>query len=193
MDTKAFIASLVSSLAWPIAFLTVALLYRDQLLGLLRRRSQPVAPATGSEPEEAPTFEGVLTLATRELVESGIVMPAGASEEETHAGDVEQIMALSPSAAVVEGQLLIHKALQRLVYGDLAFQGADVPTMSLARAAYNRGDIREGLLAAIERLTYLRGLATNYGGGEVAVDRAFDYLALVQSVVYMIEPSRRDD
>ncbi len=106
---------------------------------------------------------------------------------------VEQIMALSPSAAVVEGQLLVHKALQRLVYGDLAFQGADVPTMSLARSAYNRGDIREGLVAAIERLTYLRGLATNYGGGEVAVDRAFDYLALVQTVVYMIEHSRRDD
>lgn len=193
MDTKAFIASLVSSLAWPAAFLTVALLFREPLLGLLRRRSEPDAPTVASEPAEQPTFDGILMLTTRELVEAGIVVPAGASEEETHARDVERIMALSPSAAVVEGQLIVHQALQRLVHGDLAFRGADVPTMSLARSAYNRGDIGQALLSAIERLTYLRGLATNYGGGEVVVDRALDYLALVQGVVYMIEHARRDD
>ena len=193
MDTKAFIASLVSSLAWPAAFVAVALLFREQLLGLLRRRSEPEAPAVAPEPEEAPTFDGVLTLATRELVEAGIVVPAGASEEETHARDVERIVALSPSAAIVEGQLLVHHALQRLVHGDLAFQGADVPTMSLARSAYNRGDIGESLVHAVERLTYLRGLATNYGGGEVVVDRAMDYLALVQAVTYWVEHADRDD
>jgi hypothetical protein len=51
------------------------------------------------------------------------------------------------------------------------------------------------MLKAIEKLTYLRGLSTSRGGGEVNPLAAMDYLTRVQAVVYRLEhpPSRHDD
>jgi hypothetical protein len=70
----------------------------------------------------------------------------------------------------------------------------EVNTMALARGAHSQHLIDDPMLKAIEKLTFLRGLATNRGGGEVNPLAAMDYLTRVQAVVYRLEhPPPRED
>jgi len=188
VDTRQFIASLVSSLAWPVAFVAVALLFRDQLIRWLqsRRRTEAVPVAIEPEPPE-PSFPEVLTRLQDRMVEIGVVRPAGATPEELHSDEVQGLLSLSATGAVVEGQMLVHRALRRLVYGDITTDGADVATMILANSAMQSGAISPPVHYAIQQLTYLRGLAANRGGGEVDMPQAMAYLGLVQAMLYALE------
>lgn len=55
----------------------------------------------------------------------------------------------------------------------------------LARMARQRGLISEETLAAIEGVSVLRDL-TVHSGGDIGVDRARDYLALADAVLYAL-------
>jgi hypothetical protein len=188
VDTRQFIASLVSSLAWPVAFVVVALLFRDQLVRWLqsRRRAEVVPVPVEPEPRE-PSFSEVLTRLQDRMVEIGVVRPAGATPEELHSDEVQGLLSLSATGAVVEGQMLVHRALRRLVYGDITTDGADVATMILANSAMQSGAISPPVHYAVQQLTYLRGLAANRGGGEVDMPQAMEYLGLVQAMLYALE------
>lgn len=190
MSTRQLVESLVSSLAWPAAALVIALIYRPFLTRWFRER-RSVAPELSGDPEPSPPFELVLAQTSQQMIEAGIVRPADATEAELHADEITRFASLSPPGTVVEGHTLIHKALQRLVFGPGPMpDGADAPTTVLSRSALNGALITEDLDSAIERLTFLRGLATNRGGGEVPELRALDYLMLVQAVICAIEQTR---
>ena len=198
MDTRQLIESLVSSLAWPVAILVIALLFRPLLVQWLRpRKPEPSAAlvplAEGQDPSAA--FASMLWKASGEMVEAGIVVPAEAAHADLHKEEMERLFALSPSALVVEAHDLLHRTLRRLVLRPddpaLLGGGVEMNTMALARAALARQLIDEPTLAAIEKLTYLRGLATNRGGGEVNIDVAMDYASRIQAIVYRLEHSAR--
>jgi len=192
VDGRQFIASLVSSLAWPVAFVVVALLFREQLVRWLdnRRRSEPApAVAAAEAPPPQPTFPEVLARLSDQMVEIGVVRPAGATPEELHTEEVQSLLSLSATGAVVEGQMLVHRALRRAVYGDITTDGADVATMILANSAMQSGTISPPVHYAIQQLTFLRGLAANRGGGEVDMPQAMEYLGLVQAMLYALEHS----
>ncbi len=197
MDTHQLIASLVSSLAWPVVVVVVALLARPLLLPWLRPRpSASDAPQGIDDPSAA--FNAVLWQASTEMVEAGIVGPADATDADVHQDETDALMELSASATIIEGQMRIHRALQNLVLrphdGSRGGGSIEVNTMALARGAHSQRRIDDPTLKAIEKLTYLRGLATNRGGGEVNPLAAMDYLTRVQAVVYRLEhPPPRDD
>jgi len=177
VDMRQLIESLVSSLAWPVAAVAIAFVYRPLLVRWLRGR----AAVSATEPEPSPSFSAFLARTSQQLLESGIVRPASATEVDRHEEEIEAFSSLSASGAVVEGHTLVHKALQRLVYGaGPRSDGAEAPTMVLARSARNSGLIDDDMVSAIERLTFLRGLATNLGGGEVDMMGALNYLCECQ-------------
>ncbi|MGH9091797.1 MAG: hypothetical protein ACRDZR_10545 [Acidimicrobiales bacterium] len=199
MDVRQLVESLVSSLAWPVAIVVVALLFRPLLVQRLRPRlSQPSAALALPEEQQDPSaaFTALLWKTSGEMVEAGIVVPADAVDADLHREEMEVLYALSPSAFVVQAHDLLHRTLLRFVLrlNDPALLGGGVETntMALARVALARQLIDEPTLGVIEKLTYLRGLATNRGGGEVNIDVAMDYASRIQAIVYRMEhpPSR---
>lgn len=197
MDVHQLIESLVSSLAWPVAVVVIALLARPLLLQWLRPQPPASAPPAGIE-ESSAAFSVYLWQASGEMVEAGIVGPADATDADVHKDEIDALMALSASATIIEGHMRIHRALQNLVLrphdGSRSGSGVEANTMALARGAHSQHLIDDPMLNAIAKLTYLRGLATNRGGGEVHVNAAMDYLLRVQAVVYRLEhPPPRDD
>jgi hypothetical protein len=200
MDARQFVESLVSSLAWPVAIVVIALSFRPLVVQWLRSRREPSAaiapPVEAQNPVVA--FSSLLWQASGEMVEAGIVIPADAAEAAMHKEEMVRVLALSPSACVVEAHDLLHRTIRRLVLrpNDPAVLagGVEMNTVALARAARSRQLIDEPTFAAIEKLTYLRGLATNRGGGEVNIDLAMDYASRIQAVVYRLEhPLPRED
>jgi hypothetical protein len=200
MDARQFVESLVSSLAWPVAIVVIALSFRPLVVQWLRSRREPSAAI--APPVEAQTpvaaFSSLLWQASGEMVEAGVVIPSDAAEAAMHNEEMERVFALSPSACVVEAHDLLHRTIRRLVLrpNDPAVLagGVEMNTVALARAARSRQLIDEPTFAAIEKLTYLRGLATNRGGGEVNIDLAMDYASRIQAVVYRLEhPLPRED
>ena len=190
MDTRQLIESLVSSLAWPVAVVAIALLARPLLFQWLRPRPPATEAPAGIE-EASAAFNAYLWQASAEMVEAGIVGPAEATADAVHQEEIDALMALSASATIIEAQMLVHRALQNLVLrphdGSQGGGGVEANTMALARGAHSQGLINEPMLTAIEKLTYLRGLATHRGGGEVNPLAAMEYLLRVQSIVYRLE------
>lgn len=197
MDVRQLVESLVSSLAWPVALVVIGLLARPLLLQWLRPRP-PASDAPAGIEESSAAFNSYLWQTSAEMVEAGIVGPADATDADVHKDEIDALMALSASATIIEGQMRIHRALQNLVLppndGSRGGGSVEANTMALARGAHSQHLIDDPMLRAIEKLTYLRGLATNRGGGEVNPLAAMDYLSRVQAVVYRFEHSpRRDD
>ena len=197
MDVRQLVESLVSSLAWPVAVIVIALLARPLLLQWLRPRP-PASDAPSGIEESSAAFNAYLWQASAEMVEAGIVGPANATDADVHKDEIDALMALSASATIIEGHMRIHRALQHLVLrpndGSRGGGSVEANTMALARGAHSQQLIDAPMLTAIEKLTFLRGLATNRGGGEVNPLAAMDYLSRVQAVVYRLEhQSSRDD
>lgn len=117
-----------------------------------------------------------------ELAEAQVPALAGSLGEEL-AGLVE----VSPRAAVLKAYQRIEARLAEML------DSAGVPpsgTMSgraLARLALRHDLISDETLAAIEGLSVLRNL-TAHSGGNIGVDRAYDYLALADAVLYALRP-----
>lgn len=198
MDVRPFVESLVSSLAWPAAIVVIGLLFRPLAIQWLETRAPEPSVALAPPQEPSAAFSSLLWQASGEMVEAGIVIPTDAVEAALHSEEMERVFNLSPSACVVEAHDLLHRTIRRLVLrpNDPAVLagGVEMNTMALARAARTRQLIDQPTIAAIERLTHLRGLATNRGGGEVNVDLAMDYATRILAVVYRIEhPLPRDD
>ena len=193
MDVRQIVESLVSSLAWPVAIVVIALSFRPLVVQWLRSRLEPSAAIAPSEEAQNPSaaFSTLLWQASGEMLEAGIVVPADAAEVALHGEEMAGLYNLSPSACVVEAHDLLHRTVRRLVLRPddpaLLTGGVETNTMALARAARSRQLIDGPTLSAIEKLTYLRGLATNRGGGEVNVDLAMDYASRIQAVVYRLE------
>ena len=100
---------------------------------------------------------------------------------------------IAPSTAVMAAYMRIEDRLAEML------DSPDVPSHSvlggrgLARMARQRGLISEETLAAIEGVSVLRDL-TVHSGGDIDVDRARDYLALADAVLYALrsKPSSSD-
>ena len=181
-----FAASLVDSLAWPAAVVVIVLLFRGRLTNLL---SGPVRRLkAGPAGVEIEYWEQTLAAAQQEIQGS----PELTAAPTTGAGgelvdELERLIDVSPEAAVMEGFARVEREL-RMVVGDQAdtrSRGA----RALARAARQSGRISEETASAIDGLSVLRDLAAHGQAGSVGSDRARDYLALADAVLYAL---RRD-
>lgn len=61
----------------------------------------------------------------------------------------------------------------------------------LARLGVERGVVTKETLSAVEGISVLRNLAAHGRAGEVTVERAVDYLALADAVLYAIRTKPR--
>lgn len=186
VDTKQFIASLVSSLAWPVAVVLVVLLFREQLAKLLsgplkRLRAGP----SGLELE----FDRIISEAQAEVEP----VPELEPPSESVSAELGDLAHVSPAAAVMDGYARIEEALRERL------RDADDPRGServgspvvLARFALEKQLITPETADAVRGAAKLRNLTAHGAAADVSEDRAREYLALVDAILFAIRDGSR--
>lgn len=182
MSARQLIASLVSSLAWPITVLLIAVLFKTRIAELM---------SSGVKRLKAGPFEveweRALSEARVELDQPGIPSPDVAANALPATADLAKIAQVSPSSAVVAGYARVEQALQEKLSTIADETPLRLGGAGLARLAAQRGLITDETARAIEGLAVLRNLAAHGRAGDITSDRAIDYLALVDAVLFVLQ------
>jgi hypothetical protein len=185
------VASLVQSLAWPAALLVIVILMRKPIRAVL---SQALLRRVKAGPVEV-EFDQLQAEVREELARSPELteaqVPAPASRAAAPASSLREelstVAALSPAAAVMEAARRIEYRLAEMLDGS----GEPVPprltTRRMAELARERGLISQETQLAVEGLSVLRNLVA-HNRDDIGVDRALDYLALADAVLYALRP-----
>jgi hypothetical protein len=186
MDWLAFVASLVGSLAWPLAAVALAIVFRPQLEALFRRPSGHV---------KAGPFEADWNDAVRDTqADLAVVSPAsGDALSAQPAGRVDgpTMAETAPVQAVLDAYRRVEQALQQRLQGG----GVEVPrhrsggpasVVVTARVARDHELITEQTAEAIRGLQVLRNLAVHGPQGELDAQKATEFVALADASIYAI-------
>jgi hypothetical protein len=178
MDGLQFIASLVESLAWPLAVTFLALVLRAPLAGAL---SGPVKRwKAGPSGLEVEYWEEAIEAARAELEHSPEVGPVLASLPGSD-DELTRLAEASPRAAVMEAFARVEAELRSVLEGDARAERAG--GIRLARLAHDRGRISDETLKAVERMAVLRNLAAHGHAHEIDVTQAIDFVGLADAVL----------
>jgi hypothetical protein len=183
MDWMAFAASLVHSLAWPVATALIVMILRKPIgsalgRGVRRLRAGPVEVEFDRELDEVREE----LRKSPELAAADLNALSRGELSDDLAGLAEQ----SPRAAVLEAFARIEGRL-----GELLKQASCLPARvqgarHMARLAWEQGLISDETLAAIDGVSILRNLAAHSPRDDIGVDRARDYLVLADAVLFAL-------
>jgi hypothetical protein len=184
MDGLAFTASVVQSLAWPSSVVAVVVVLRKPIGAALQRLSRAkVGPVEAEFDQELAEVRKELQRAP-ELTEKAdkageTLVPMLSLPEE-----LNRLAEASPRAAVLEAFARIEARLRELLTeAGVELSGAQ-GAVALARLAHRHGLISAETLNAVEGLAVMRNLAAHSPTDDISVDRARDYLALADAILY---------
>jgi len=177
-------AEFIAAIAWPVVVLIIALLFRRPLTGAF-------ASATGKLAAGPFSLEWKRRITD---VEDDLGLPPSISKGEIGgaAGKLDEIAQRSPTAAIVEAFAQVEAAL-RGVLEEKGVEGLDTPwsVRRLAEVAREEGLITAETHDAIEGLSVLRNLAAHGGEKDISSQRAHEFVALAQGVIYAITSNAR--
>jgi hypothetical protein len=174
MDTSQLIASLASSLAWPLAIVCIAVLFRAQLKTLLTERLRHIEAG----PLKA-DFDRIGSNVHTVLDQAGISPPTEADTD-----DLADLAQREPAAAIPEAFARVERELRDALTAINEQPPDDAGAMTLAHQALEHGLISPLTINAIEGIAVMRNLAVHGPRREVTAKQAHEYLALVDSVLY---------
>ena len=182
MDPLAFVASLVSSLAWPAVVVIALVVYREPIGRMVERLPKRVkaGPIEVEWPELATGAR--VALATASEV-NGVASEGSLTERLADVANKE------PAAAIMAAWSEIENVLRSKI-GDIGVRQPISAGMMLARLVHDRGLISDASLQAIEGLARLRNLAVHGRSEEVDREKALDYLTLADATLYAIKTWR---
>ncbi len=184
MNGLQFIASLVRSLAWPLAIIVIALIFQKQLRQLASRPMRRLKAG----PLEV-EFDRLLS-----EVELSVEVPQKVASdnrgelENSVIEELEDLVTTSPITAVMDSHAAVERQLRDLIVKNTP--DANVSKMSmrqLLRTALDLGVITPETANAVEGITVMRNLAAHGRSNEVTPERARDYLSLVDAVLYTLQ------
>jgi hypothetical protein len=179
-----FIASLVSSLAWPVTILGVAWYFRRGIAAALARpiRRMRAGPVVAEWEEQA--AEAAVDVA--KSPESGERPPPSPS---ILSDRLRSIAEQDPRAAVMSAYAEIEQALRRklIAAGYVDTERRPAGARQLANEAVRRELVSPQISQAVDGLTVLRNLAAHGPTDELDSRKALDYLVLADGVLYAVE------
>jgi len=179
-----FIAALVQALAWPIAVLLIVLIFRKKITELLSERMTRFKAG----PLEV-EWARQISETQAELEEAGAATPLPSDLMDPSMRDLAE---RSPSGAIVEAFGQIELALRGIARSWLPEEDADrLGGLRLARLLEQHGALTEETVRAVEGLTVLRNLSAHGRANDLTVERAVEYLALAQAVLFAIDQNSR--
>jgi hypothetical protein len=181
-----FVASLVHSLAWPAGVVVVVIVLRQHIgaafsRGVRRLRAGPVE--VEFDQELAEVREELSR--SPELARAATQVPEGSLTE-----DLARLTEVSPRSAVLEAYARIEAQLIALL-GGTDMEHLKAGGRALARRARDHGLISDETLTAVEGLSVLRNLAAHSPTDEIGAERARDFLALADAVLYALRSASR--
>jgi hypothetical protein len=174
MDTSQLIASLASSLAWPVAVVCIAVLFRAQLKTLLTEHLRHIEAG----PLKA-DFDRIGSDVHTVLDQAGIPPSTKAGTD-----DLADLAEREPVVAIPEAFARVELELRNALAAINEQPSDDASAMTLAQKALEQGLISPLTINAIEGIAVMRNLAVHGPRREVTVKQAQEYLALVDSVLY---------
>jgi hypothetical protein len=180
----AFVASLVQSLAWPAGVVTLGIVFRRPIGEALRRgiRRLRIGPVEAE-------FDHQIAEVRQELQQEMRQSPKAAAAEildldTVASSNLNRLVDASPEAAVTSAYAQIEARLAELLdeAGAPTFTAAGGP--ALARLARRHELISDETLSAVDGLSVMRNLAVHGPSGEIGRQRAREYLALADAVLY---------
>lgn len=183
MDWLTFIASLVGSLAWPLAMLVVAVLFRQAIQTTLARPLRRFRAG----PFEAEWDEKVAQ-ALVDVAESPETGEAPPPDRRLVSDRLRAVTQQSPRAAVMAAYAEIEEALRRrlTIAGFVEGEGRPMSARQLASVAEERGLISRQTADAIRGATVLRNLAAHGPEAEIDQHKALDFLTLADAILYAV-------
>ena len=192
LDSLTFVASLVSSLAWPVVALILIATFRRQIGELIGRLVE--AEGFGFKGKFDHAAAAVAKAAAESLAQAGTATGSGKAFDatvevrESLTSTLDQLANENPSGAIMTAWAEVEKAI-RVRMGDIGVRQPSIAGMMLARFAYQRGEISNATLQAVEGLAVLRNLVA-HGRGYINPDKAHDYLSLADTTLYAIKTWR---
>jgi hypothetical protein len=172
-------AEFIASIAWPLTILIIALLFRVPLTEALRAGSGKLRAGPFHIEWEERAAEIEADLGLHPSISKGEIGGA--------AGRLDEIANISPTGAVVETFGQIEIALRSLLE-EHEVNGFDQRwnVRQLANAALKQGLISGETKDAIEGLSVMRNLAAHGHQKDLSPQRAHEFVALGQGVLYAI-------
>lgn len=184
MGWREFVASIVGSLAWPVAVVGLVALLRGHLGTLLTStplRRLKLGPG-GAELEWDHAVVQVAADSVRALpAQDGL---------DGELDDLESLARRTPDAAMREAFALVERELLRVVErAKIELPADDRRPTTLIKAAYQSKAITKETGDALRGLVTLRDLAQR-DPLRVSTEKAIDYLVLVRGVLYALGANR---
>lgn len=192
----AYTASLVHSLAWPAGVVAVIVILRRPIsdalghglrrlkIGLFEaewdRQREDVRKEVRGSPELASAPIGPAANLVQEF-DSALALGAAKLRD-----DLGRLAEASPAASVTTAYGQIEARLVEMLDEAGAPSYTAVGGPALARLAQRHGLISDQTMSAIEGLAVMRNLAAHGPGGEIDRQRAREYLALADAVLYTL-------
>lgn len=177
-------AEFISSIAWPLAVLAIALLFRRPLSDALRSASGALSagPFRLEWKRRAEAVEADL----------GRAPSASKGEIDGAAGRFDEIAEVSPTGAIVEAFGQIEASLRSLLEQE-GVANFDRPwnVRKLAEMAREKDLITAETEDAVEGLSVMRNLAAHGGQEDLSPQRAREFVALSQGVLYAISANSK--
>lgn len=184
MDWLAFIASIIGSLAWPTAVVSIALIFRRAILKLLPDVSElEYGKFKVKFQKELAEVKEQAELAALPSAPARTVLPEaskGSSGERNAAADFVHLALASPRAAVIESWMQVEQELGRLTQrAGITTRAGTVGKLSTLE---ERGLLTAELSRVIENLRSLRNEAAHYPQFAPGVAEAIEYAQLADRV-----------
>ena len=170
MDVLTFIAAIVKALAWPVAAIVIACLFRKQLRALIERiRKGKIGPAEFEFEQEV-----------KGLVEQA---PAPLQLPTPTATPTVALATNNPRAAILEAWLRVESSAHRLSY----YSGVTPPsvprnTINILRSLSSSGLLSSEDVALFNELRGLRNQAVHDTDFSPSLDSAIQYIQLADGL-----------
>ena len=187
MGWMEFVSSIVGSLAWPVAAVSTAAVFRKQLREVLGTRLHKIKAG----PVEMELFDRALAETEAEVDPIPAQATTAGALGDGVAGELDSIVDTAPGAAVMEAHARVERRLREIL--DQAGVADTRPggVRQLARTAAEKGLIPRESVRAVEGITVMRNLAAHGHTTDLTPQRAREYLDLVDAVLFSLDPPRR--
>jgi len=188
MGWQAYTASLVHSLAWPVAAVVAVVILREQLQALLSRpmRRMKVGPVEVEWEEEVAAAKAALEAQPVRITEAG-PPPVTLTDSIGDLTDIAPMEAIQTAYERVR-DVLLHMSPEPVPQSSLSVLNVTVTgypsAAALARFVRERGRLNDVNVRAIETLTRLRAHAAHTGG--VTPQQAREFVDLADLIMFSI-------
>ncbi len=183
MNPWQFVLGMFQTLAWPVVALVAVIVFRRELSRLLTRLEH--VKAFSVEAQFGQQLSDLKTLVEPTRLKD---VPTSTAASTTPLVDgLAPVAKIAPATAIVDAYTRVEEALRQLLVMKGVTKVYQTSTPELVRLAAGTNLLTPQTVQAFLGLGVLRNLAIHGGDTEISTDKAMEYLALADGVLYALQ------